>query len=169
MPLMVSGHACVCTRSVTTAAALQDGASKPAAPSTGQGSLATYKELCTLATSLGQPRLLYALIDVAAEATPSAARRGAALGLHAESTDASRAALQPHVPALLPLLYRASYAPRPLSYTSAVCTTAVAAQGTLPHRRPPHSTIDVSMLWALAESTLLCTSTPFPAEFGRIF
>lgn len=83
------------------------------AASAGQGSLATYRELCALATSLGKPQLLYALIDVAAEATPSAARRGAALGLHAESSDASRALLQPHIAALLPLLYRASCGPPP--------------------------------------------------------
>ena len=90
---------------------MQDSGTKSAMSASGQGSLATYKELCTLVTSLGKPQLLYALIDVAAEATPSAARRGAALGLHAESTDASRALLQPHIAALLPVLYRASYVP----------------------------------------------------------
>lgn len=104
----VSGSAC------PQADGLVQGAAKPVAASAGQGSLATYRELCALSTSLGKPQLLYALIDVAAEATPSAARRGAALGLHAESTDASRALLQPHVAALLPLLYRASYDALPI-------------------------------------------------------
>eukprot|EP00892_Ulva_mutabilis_P001254 jgi/Ulvmu1/11129/UM071_0012.1 len=113
-------------------AASKDGAAKPAMPAAGQGSLATYRELCTLATSLGKPQLLYALIDVAAEATPSAARRGAALGLHAESTEASRALLQPHIAALLPLLYRTSYDPN--SRVSDAMTHLLAT--ILPQRAP---------------------------------
>jgi proteasome component ECM29 len=80
--------------------------------SAAAGALATYKDLCTLATSLERPQLLYALIDVATEATPHAARRGSLLGARASSSvAASRALLQAHASALLPKLYRGSCAP----------------------------------------------------------
>ena len=66
-----------------------------------------------LATSLERPQLLYALIDVAAEATPHAARRGSLLGVRSSSVQASRALLEGHAASLLPKLYRGSCATPP--------------------------------------------------------
>lgn len=86
---------------------LQEAAAKPSA--TAQGALATYKDLCALAVSLEMPQLLYALIDVAAEATPHSARRGSLLGARSSSVQASRKLLEGQAAALLPKLYRGSY------------------------------------------------------------
>ena len=88
---------------------MQEAAVKPSV--TAQGALATYKDLCALAVALERPQLLYALIDVAAEATPHAARRGSLLGVRSSSVQASRALLEGHAAALLPKLYRGSCAP----------------------------------------------------------
>lgn len=96
---------------------MQEAAAKPSAAA--QGALATYKDLCALAVALERPRLLYALIDVAAEATPHAARRGSLLGVRSSSVQASRALLEGHAAALLPKLYRGSCAPNPRQWPSA--------------------------------------------------
>lgn len=50
----------------------------------GGGSLATYKELCALATEMGQPDLLYRFMDLANHASAMASTRGAAFGCHPE-------------------------------------------------------------------------------------
>ena len=47
----------------------------------GGGSLTTYKELCALATELGQPDLLYRFMDLANHASTMHSSRGAAFGL----------------------------------------------------------------------------------------
>lgn len=47
------------------------------------GSLTTYKELCALATDLGQPDLLYKFMDLANHAASLQSSRGAAFGCDA--------------------------------------------------------------------------------------
>lgn len=46
----------------------------------GGGSLSTYKELCSLATEMGQPDLLYKFMDLANHAAALNSSRGAAFG-----------------------------------------------------------------------------------------
>ncbi len=46
----------------------------------GGGSLATYRELCALATEMGQPDLLVRFMDLANHASAMASTRGAAYG-----------------------------------------------------------------------------------------
>lgn len=46
----------------------------------GGGSLSTYKELCSLATEVGQPDLLYKFMDLANHAAALNSSRGAAFG-----------------------------------------------------------------------------------------
>lgn len=46
----------------------------------GGGSLTTYRELCALATDLGQPDLLYRFMDLANHASTMQSSRGAAFG-----------------------------------------------------------------------------------------
>lgn len=43
-------------------------------------SLATYRELCALATDMGQPDLLYRFMDLANHAAAATSSRGAAFG-----------------------------------------------------------------------------------------
>ncbi|KAJ1480579.1 hypothetical protein T484DRAFT_1810270 [Baffinella frigidus] len=58
----------------------------------GDGSLTTYKELCTVATELGQPELIYKFLNLAGH--QKAAER-----------------LKPHLPELVPKLYRYQFDP----------------------------------------------------------
>lgn len=46
----------------------------------GGGSLSTYRELCSLATEMGQPDLVYRFMDLANHATSLNSSRGAAFG-----------------------------------------------------------------------------------------
>ena len=46
----------------------------------GEGSLTTYKELCTVATELGQPELIYRFLNLAGHQKVWNSRRGAAFG-----------------------------------------------------------------------------------------
>lgn len=46
----------------------------------GGGKLSTYKELCSLATDMGQPDLLYKFMDLANHANALNSSRGAAFG-----------------------------------------------------------------------------------------
>ena len=46
----------------------------------GGGKISTYRELCSLATEMGQPDLLYRFMDLANHASSLASSRGAAFG-----------------------------------------------------------------------------------------
>jgi hypothetical protein len=46
----------------------------------GGGRISTYRELCSLATEMGQPDLLYKFMDLANHASALASSRGAAFG-----------------------------------------------------------------------------------------
>ena len=46
----------------------------------GGGSLTTYRELCSLATDLGQPEILYKFMDLANHAASVTSSQGAAFG-----------------------------------------------------------------------------------------
>jgi proteasome component ECM29 len=71
----------------------------------GGGSLSTYKELCALATDLGQPDLVYRFMDLANHQAALTSRRGAAFGF-ASIAKLAGEQLGPHVAALVPKLYR---------------------------------------------------------------
>eukprot|EP00873_Tetraselmis_striata_P043262 jgi/Tetstr1/463526/TSEL_008405.t1 len=78
----------------------------------GGGSLSTYKELCALATDLGQPDLVYRFMDLANHQAALTSRRGAAFGF-ASIAKLAGEQLGPHVAALVPKLYRYQYDPNP--------------------------------------------------------
>ncbi|XP_037090665.1 proteasome adapter and scaffold protein ECM29-like [Pollicipes pollicipes] len=79
-------------------------------PSGGQ--LSTYKELCSLASDLNQPDLIYKFMTLVNHNAAWNSRRGAAFGF---STIASRAgeALTPHLGNIVPKLYRYQFDPKP--------------------------------------------------------
>ncbi|GLI60137.1 hypothetical protein VaNZ11_002209, partial [Volvox africanus] len=83
------------------------------------GGLSTYKELCALATDLGQPDLIYKFMDLAHHAAALNSRRGAAFGFAGIARLASRSggapgeALAKHLAALVPKLYRYTHDPNP--------------------------------------------------------
>ena len=61
----------------------------------GGGSLSTYRELCALATEMGQPDLLYKFMDLANHAAALNSSRGAAFGCASLSTALSSCAQYP--------------------------------------------------------------------------
>ncbi len=89
------------SRSLQTARGANAGASG--------GDLGTYKELSEVAAEAGQPGLVYKLMECAATSAAWNAKKGVAFALAAHS----REALEPHLPSLVPTLYRHSFDPNP--------------------------------------------------------
>jgi proteasome component ECM29 len=75
----------------------------------GGSSVTTYKELCSMVTSLGQPDLLYKFMDLANHMASLKSKHSAAFSM-ARIAAQSLESIKPHVPALLPKLYRSSCA-----------------------------------------------------------
>ncbi|CAI0541306.1 unnamed protein product [Linum tenue] len=74
------------------------------------GKLSTYKELCSLATEMGQPDLVYKFMDLANHQASLNSKRGAAFGFSKIAKQAGDA-LQPHLRLLVPRLIRYQYDP----------------------------------------------------------
>jgi len=76
------------------------------------GNLSTYKELCSLASDLNRPDLVYKFMHLANHHSLWNSKKGAAFGF---STIASQAQeqLAPYLPTLVPRLYRYKYDPSP--------------------------------------------------------
>ncbi|KAG2487332.1 hypothetical protein HYH03_014048 [Edaphochlamys debaryana] len=96
------------------------GGSSSSSTSAGSGGgLSTYKELCALATDLGQPDLIYRFMDLAHHAAALNSKRGAAFGfagiarMAAQGGGAPGAALTKHLAALVPKLFRYTHDPNP--------------------------------------------------------
>ncbi|KAF5832303.1 proteasome stabiliser-domain-containing protein [Dunaliella salina] len=79
----------------------------------GGGSLSTYQELCSMATEVGQPDLVYKFMDLAHHQQALNTKRGAAFGFAGIARLVAGEALKPHVQRLLPRLYRYQYDPNP--------------------------------------------------------
>ncbi|GAX79566.1 hypothetical protein CEUSTIGMA_g7007.t1 [Chlamydomonas eustigma] len=77
---------------------------------TDSSSLSTYKELCSLATDLGQPDLIYKFMDLAHHSQALNTRRGAAFGI-AGIARLAGGQLASHMGSLIPKLYRYQYDP----------------------------------------------------------
>ena len=77
------------------------------------GNISTYKEICSLATDLGQPDLIYQFMNLAAHQAAADASRGAAYGMASVAAIAGDE-LKEHVQALIPRLYRSTFDPNPL-------------------------------------------------------
>lgn len=77
------------------------------------GNISTYKEICSLATDLGQPDLIYQFMNLAAHQAAADASRGAAYGMASVASIAGDA-LKPHIKALIPRLYRSTFDPNAL-------------------------------------------------------
>ena len=91
------------------------GKSSSAAGGSGtSSSLSTYKELCSLATEMGQPDLIYRFMELANTAKAMSAKRGAAFGVaRLAGGSAARKALAPHMATLVPRLFRMRHDPSP--------------------------------------------------------
>ncbi|WCJ20554.1 Proteasome adapter and scaffold protein ECM29 [Euphorbia peplus] len=74
------------------------------------GKISTYKELCNLANEMGQPDLIYKLMDLANHQAALNSKRGAAFGFSKIAKHAGDA-LQPHMLLLIPRLVRYQYDP----------------------------------------------------------
>nr|XP_015809709.2 proteasome adapter and scaffold protein ECM29 [Nothobranchius furzeri] len=73
-------------------------------------SLSTYKELCSLASDLNQPDLVYKFMNLANHHAMWTSRKGAAFGFHMIAAKAGEQ-LAPFLPQLVPRLYRYQFDP----------------------------------------------------------
>lgn len=73
------------------------------------GEMSTYRELSEIAANVGQPQLVYKLMECAASSAVWNTRKGVAFAL----AEHSREALDEHLPSLLPSLYRHTHDPNP--------------------------------------------------------
>lgn len=76
------------------------------------GNLSTYKELCSLASDLNQPDLLYKFMHLAHHNSMWNSKKGAAFGFHSIALQAG-AQLSDHLPKIVPRLYRYRFDPTP--------------------------------------------------------
>ncbi|XP_041976007.1 proteasome-associated protein ECM29 homolog [Aricia agestis] len=81
------------------------------------GNLSTYKELCSLASDLNQPDLLYKFMHLAHHNSVWNSKRGAAFGFQSIASQAG-ASLTAQLPAIVPRLYRYRFDPTPRIHNS---------------------------------------------------
>ena len=80
--------------------------------SSGGGNLTTYKELCSLASDLNQPELVYKFMNLANHNAMWNSKRGAAFGFGTIAAKAGEQ-LEPHLSKIIPKLYRYQFDPTP--------------------------------------------------------
>lgn len=68
--------------------------------------MTTYKELCSLATDMGQPDLLYKFMDLANHQSALNSRRGAAVGFSHIAKLTAKEDLEPLMKTVIPRIYR---------------------------------------------------------------
>ncbi|KAB0794456.1 hypothetical protein PPYR_11295 [Photinus pyralis] len=76
------------------------------------GNLSTYKELCALASDLNKPDLLYQFMHIANHNAIWNSKKGAAFGFSSIAEKCGEK-LQPHLPKIIPKLYRYQFDPTP--------------------------------------------------------
>ncbi|KAK9746868.1 Proteasome stabiliser [Popillia japonica] len=76
------------------------------------GNLSTYKELCSLASDLNKPDLIYKFMQIANHNTIWNSKKGAAFGFTSIAEKCGEH-LQPFLPKIIPKLYRYQYDPTP--------------------------------------------------------
>ncbi|XP_017039245.1 proteasome-associated protein ECM29 homolog [Drosophila ficusphila] len=76
------------------------------------GNITTYKELCSLASDLNQPDMIYQFMQLANHNATWTSKLGAAFGLKTLSAE-SRQKMQPYLGRIIPRLYRYKYDPTP--------------------------------------------------------
>jgi proteasome component ECM29 len=74
--------------------------------------LTTYRELVNLSSEMGQPDLIYKFMQLSAHNSLWNSKKGAAFAT-GELAARAKAQIAPHLPQLVPKLYRASYDPNP--------------------------------------------------------
>ena len=79
--------------------------------SSNQSGLSTYREICQLATDLGQPDLIYKFMQIANADAAVNASRGAAMGF-ASVAKIARGSISDRIDILIPRLYRSLYDPQ---------------------------------------------------------
>lgn len=76
------------------------------------GNLTTYKELCSLASDLNKPDLIYQFMNIANHNAMWNSKKGAAFGFSSIAEKCGKN-LQAHLPKIIPKLYRYQYDPTP--------------------------------------------------------
>ncbi|XP_075170057.1 proteasome-associated protein ECM29 homolog [Haematobia irritans] len=76
------------------------------------GNITTYKELCSLASDLNQPEMIYQFMQLANHNASWTSKLGAAFGLKSLSSE-QKAKMQPYFGKIIPRLYRYKYDPTP--------------------------------------------------------
>lgn len=75
------------------------------------GNITTYKELCSLASDMNQPEMIYQFMQLANHNAAWNSKLGAAFGLKSISS-AAKAEMQPYLGKIVPRLYRYKYDPQ---------------------------------------------------------
>lgn len=76
------------------------------------GNITTYKELCSLASDLNQPEMIYKFMQLANHNSAWNSKLGAAFGLKSISKEAKEQ-MKPYLGKIVPRLYRYKYDPTP--------------------------------------------------------
>ncbi|XP_053680548.1 proteasome-associated protein ECM29 homolog [Anopheles nili] len=76
------------------------------------GNLSTYKELCSLASDLNQPEILYQFMEIANHNATWNSKLGAAFGLMS-TTKSAKLKMEPFLAKIVPRLFRYKYDPTP--------------------------------------------------------
>lgn len=76
------------------------------------GNITTYKELCSLASDLNKPDMVYQFMQLANNNSAWTSKLGAAFGLKSLSDD-DKSKLEPHMGKIVPRLFRYKYDPTP--------------------------------------------------------
>lgn len=76
------------------------------------GNLSTYKELCSLASELNQPDLIYKFMHLANHNAIWNSKKGAAFGFHTIALQANEQ-INEYLPKIIPRLYRYQFDPTP--------------------------------------------------------
>ena len=115
------------------------------------GALSTYKELCSLATEMGQPDLIYRFMEMANHAKAMSAKRGAAFGVaRLAGGAAARKLLQPHMATLVPRLFRMRHDPSPGVQEAA---HAIWDNAVVPCHKDARAAVEAHMATILKECT----------------
>ena len=121
------------------------------AAASGGGALSTYKELCSLATEMGQPDLIYRFMEMANHAKAMSAKRGAAFGVaRLAGGAAARKLLQPHMATLVPRLFRMRHDPSPGVQEAA---HAIWDAAVVPCHKDARAAVEAHMVTILRECT----------------
>lgn len=118
-----------------------------------RGNISTYREICSLASDLNQPELVYRFMHLANHNAVWTSKKGAAFGFSAIATLASDE-LNKYLPNIIPRLYRYQFDPTPKIQQSMASIWHAIVPST-------HKAVGSSLLGSFSYSVYQCIMFPF--------